>query len=196
MSARRGNVVLFMDVVQEAKRRVLDIIAEKNPDLPEEKRVNVARQIGLGALIYSMLAVDNNKDTVFEWDAALSFDGQSAPYIQNAHVRANSILRKVSKIPEQASFEYELDPSEVDLIENIAQFPTIVQKAAEDYKPLHMATYAFELAKSFHTFYHNVRVLQADDDEQVHARTRITAAARRTLANALALLDIEAPEMM
>ena len=73
---------------------------------------------------------------------------------------------------------------------------TVVQKAAEDYKPLHMATYAFELAKSFHTFYHNVRVLQADSDDKMNSRLRITAAARRTLANALSLLDIEAPQMM
>ncbi len=196
MSARRGNVILFMDVVEEAKRRVLEIIAEKNPDLHGEKRADVARQIGLGALIYSMLSVDNNKDTVFDWDSALSFDGQSAPYIQNAHVRANSILRKITQLPEQASFDYELDPSEVDLIENISQFPTVIQKAAEDYKPLHMATYVFELAKSFHTFYHNVRVLQAENDEKVNSRLRITAAARRTLANALTLLDIESPEMM
>ncbi len=196
MSARRGNVILFMDVVEEAERRVLDIIAEKNPDLPEEKRAEVARQIGLGALTYSMLSVDNNKDTVFEWDAALSFDGQSAPYIQNAHVRANSILRKISQLPEQASFDYELAPSEVDLIEIVSHFPMVVQKAAEEYKPLLMATYAFELAKSFHTFYHNVRVLQAESDEKVKSRLRITAAARRTIANALTLLDIEAPQMM
>jgi arginyl-tRNA synthetase len=196
MSARRGNMILFMDVVEEAKRRVLEIIAEKNPDLPKEKRIEVARQIGLGALTYSMLSVDNNKDTVFEWDDALSFDGQSAPYIQNAHVRANSILRKIDQLPENASFDYELAPNEVDLIETISQFPTVVQKAAEDYKPLLMATYAFELAKSFHTFYHNVRVLQADSEEQVNSRLRITAAARRTIANALALLDIEAPQIM
>ncbi|MEJ2563650.1 MAG: DALR anticodon-binding domain-containing protein, partial [Anaerolineales bacterium] len=95
-----------------------------------------------------------------------------------------------------ASFDYELAPNEVDLIETISQFPTVVQKAAEDYKPLLMATYAFELAKSFHTFYHNVRVLQADSEEQVNSRLRITAAARRTIANALALLDIEAPQIM
>jgi arginyl-tRNA synthetase len=196
MSARRGNVILFMDVVEEAQRRVLAIIAEKNPDLPKEKRIEVARQIGLGALTYSMLSVDNNKDTVFEWDAALSFDGQSAPYIQNAHVRANSILRKIDQLPEHASFDYELAPSEIDLIEVISHFPTVVQKAAEDYKPLLMATYAFELAKSFHTFYHNVRVLQAESEEQVNSRLRITAAARQTIANALALLDIEAPQMM
>ena len=164
--------------------------------LKDEKRSEVARQIGLGALIYSMLAVDNNKVTVFDWETALSFEGQSAPYIQNAHVRANSILRKIDELPQQAKFDYELESCEVDLIEIISQFPAVVQKSAEDYKPLHMATYAFELAKSFHTFYHTVRVLQAEQKNIMNARLRITAAARRTLANALALLSIEAPEMM
>jgi arginyl-tRNA synthetase len=196
MSARRGNVILFMDVFEEAQRRVLDIIAEKNPDLPEEMRGEIAQIIGLGALTYSMLAVDNNKDIVFDWESALSFDGQSAPYIQNAHVRANSILNKAEGIPQEVSFDYALDPSEVELIELISQFPVTVQKSALDYKPLHMATYAYELARAFHTFYHKVRVLQAEEDDIREARLHITAATRQTLANALYLLGIKAPERM
>jgi arginyl-tRNA synthetase len=196
MSARRGNVILFMDVLDEARRRVLEIIAEKNPDLPDDIRGEIAQIVGLGALTYSMLAVDNNKDIVFEWESALSFDGQSAPYIQNAHVRANSILNKVDGIPQDASFDYVLDTSEVELIELISQFPATVQKSALDYKPLHMATYAFELARAFHNFYHKVRVLQAEDDLIKEARLLITAASRQTLANALYLLGIKAPDRM
>ena len=196
MSARRGNIVLFMDVFNEAQKRVLDIIAEKNPDLPEEQREEVARQVGLGALIYSLLSVDNNKDIVFEWDKALSFDGKTAPYIQNAHVRANSILRKAGRLPSEASFEYELMPIEVQLIELISRFPVIVQQAATDYKPLHMANYAHQLARIFHSFYHTARVLQAESKQMKDARLRITAAARQTLENALRLLGIEAPRAM
>lgn len=196
MSARRGNIVLFMDVFNEAQKRVLDIIAEKNPDLPEEQREEVARQVGLGALIYSLLSVDNNKDIVFEWDKALSFDGKTAPYIQNAHVRANSILRKAGPLPSEASFEYELMPIEVQLIELISRFPVIVQQAATDYKPLHMANYAHQLARIFHSFYHTARVLQAESKQMKDARLRITAAARQTLENALRLLGIEAPRVM
>jgi arginyl-tRNA synthetase len=196
MSARRGNVILFMDVFDDAQRRVREIIAVKNPDLPEEKHALVARQVGLGALTYSMLAVDNNKEIVFDWDSALSFDGQSAPYIQNAHVRANSILRKAGGLPPSVSFDYELDPTEVVLIELISKFPTTVQNAAAEYKPLQIATYVFELAKAFHTFYHTVRVLQAEDELIMKARLRITAATRQTLANALYLLSIEAPDVM
>ena len=96
MSARRGRVVLFKDVADEAVKRVLAVESEKSGDIPEGEREKIASQIGLGALTYSMLSVDNNKDIVFDIDAALSFDGRTGPYIQNAHVRANSILKKAN----------------------------------------------------------------------------------------------------
>ncbi len=196
MSARSGNVVLFMDVYQEAVRRVKGIIAEKNPDLVDDQRDQVAKQIGLGALAYSMLSVDNSRDIVFDWDSALSFEGQTAPYIQNAHVRANSILRKVAALPETAAFEYTLDPSEVELIDLISRFPALVQKAAQEYKPLSIASYAYDLARAFHLFYHAVRVIQAETESMRDSRLRITAAAKQTLANTLQLLTIQAPEVM
>jgi arginyl-tRNA synthetase len=203
MSARQGRVVLFKDVAEEAVRRVLAVIAEKNPDLPEEQQQVVANQVGLGALVYSMLSVDNNKDIVFDLDAALNFDGHTAPYIQNAHVRANSILKKAglktagltSLLPE-VTFDYELSPHEVQLIELIARFPLTVQQAAQEYRPLIMATYAYDLANAFHSFYHAVPVIQSENEAVRAARLRLVAAARQTLANALRLLDIQAPDVM
>jgi arginyl-tRNA synthetase len=196
MSSRKGNVILFMDVLAEAEQRVKGIIAEKNPDLPPEDRPEVARTIGLGALIYSMLSVDNIRDIVFDWDEALSFEGQSAPYIQNAYVRGNSILTRAGEVPSHGEFNYNLDVAEIDLIERISQFPLVVQRAAEEYKPLNMATYVYELARAFHLFYHAVRVLQAEEEQVRYARLRLTAAARQTLANALYLLDIQVPRVM
>ncbi len=193
MSSRMGNVVLYMDVAIEAQRRVLDIIAEKNPTLTDDERAVVARQVGLGALNYALLSVDNTKEIVFDWDKALSFEGQAAPYIQNAHVRASSILRKSDGVADSASFDYELLEMESELIERISQFPEVVQKAALEYKPLHMSNYAYELARTFHTFYHSVPVLRSDHRE---ARVRLTAAAKQTLANSLRLLDVEAPDRM
>lgn len=195
MSARKGNVILFMDVVQEAERRVLEVIAEKNPDLPASQRATVARQVGLGALTYALLSVDNTKDIVFDLDNALSFDGQTAPYIQNAHVRANSILRKAVRLPPASHVGYPLERLEIELIDWISRFPAAVQQAALEYKPLHMASYAYELARAFHGFYHAVPVLQADEPIRA-VRLRLVAAARQTLANALRLLDIAAPEVM
>ncbi|HSF79952.1 MAG TPA: arginine--tRNA ligase [Anaerolineales bacterium] len=196
MSARKGRIALFKDVADEAVRRVLAVIAEKNPDMPADLQRVVASQIGLGALAYGMLSVDNNKDIVFDLEAALNFDGHTAPYIQNAYVRANSILKKADGLPEQAGFVYELTPHEVQLIDLISRFPAAVQTAAREYKPLHMANYVYELASAFHSFYHVVPVLQSDTMAIRDARLRLVAAARQTIRNALRLLAIQAPDVM
>ena len=197
MSARRGRVVLFKDVMDEAIKRVLAVESEKSPDISEAERRHVAEQIGLGALAYSMLSVDNNKDIIFDINEALSFDGHTGPYIQNAFVRANSILKKANTSSSQSAvFNYELAPHEIELIEQISRFPDKVQQAADEYRPLIMANYAYDLANAFHSFYHAVPVLQAEKGEIRAARLRLVAAARQTIANALRLLDIQAPEVM
>jgi arginyl-tRNA synthetase len=201
MSSRRGRVVLFKEVYDEAVRRVLAVESERSGNVPQNERVQIAEQIGLGALVYSMLSVDNNKDIVFDIDEALSFDGRTGPYIQNAHVRANSILKK-SNVASQtltlqpASFDYELTKHEIELIEQISRFPNAVQHAANEYRPLVMAAYAYDLANAFHSLYHAVPVLQSEDENVRNARLRLVAAAKQTIANALRLLDIQAPEVM
>jgi arginyl-tRNA synthetase len=196
MSARRGRVVLFKDVADEAERRALAAMTERTPDMSVEKRRTIARQIGLGALAYSILSVDNNKDIVFDVNDALSFDGRTAPYIQNAHVRANSILRKAGGAPDAAPFAHELASHEVQLIDLISRFPATVEQAAQEYRPLIVATYAYDLANTFHSFYHSVPVIQAESAEVQASRLRLVAAARQVLANALRLLVIQAPEVM
>jgi len=196
MSARRGRVVLFKQVADEAVRRVLVQSAEKNPDLPESERLQVASLIGLGALAYAMLSVDNSKDTVFDMNEALSFEGRTGPYIQNAHVRASSILRKAGAFPAEAEFGYPLDSHEIELIDLISRFPATVEQAALEYRPLIMANYAYDLANTFHSFYHAVPVIQAETQAVREARLRLVAAAKQTLANALHLLAIQAPEVM
>ena len=199
MSARRGRVVLFKDVADEAVKRVLAIESEKSGNIPQAEREEIATQIGLGALAYSILSVDNNKDIVFNINEALSFDGKTGPYIQNAHVRANSILKKsnikVAGLP-AATFDFELTKHEIELIEQISRFPNAVQQAANEYRPLVMAAYAYDLANAFHSFYHAVPVLQNEDENLRNARLRLVAAAKQTIANALRLLDIKAPEVM
>jgi len=199
MSARRGRVVLFKDVADEAVKRVLAIESDKSGNIPQAEREEIATQIGLGALAYSILSVDNNKDIVFNINEALSFDGKTGPYIQNAHVRANSILKK-SNIQvvnlQHANFDYELTKNEIELIEQISRFPNAVQQAANEYRPLVMAAYAYDLANAFHSFYHAVPVLQNEDENLRNARLRLVAASKQTIANALRLLDIKAPEVM
>ena len=196
MSSRHGRVVLFMDVANEAVKRVLAVESEKSPAMSPEERRSVANQIGLGALAYSILGVDNGKDIVFDMDTALSFEGRTGPYIQNAHVRAASILKKAGEFPREAAFGYTLDPHEVELIELISRFPETVQQAANEYRPLIMANYAYDLASSFHSFFHAVPVIQTEDAAVRSARLRLVAGAKQAICNALALLDIQAPEVM
>lgn len=203
MSARRGRVVLFKEVYDEAIQRVLAVIAEKNPSMPEGERQGVARKIGMGALAYSMLSVDNNKDMVFDINDSLSFDGRTGPYIQNAIVRANSILKKAKAEDldrvsghEPSAFDYALTPHEIELIEQVSRFPSVVQQAAHEYRPLLVATYVYDLANAFHSFYHAVPVLQAEPASLVLARLRLVMAARQALRNGLHLLGVSAPDVM
>ena len=199
MSSRRGNVALFKEVYDEAVKRVLAVETERSANIPEGERLKVAQQIGLGALTYSLLSVDNNKDIVFDIDEALSFDGRTGPYIQNAHVRANSIMKKAdvdSENLQPATFDYELTKHEVELIEQLSRFPNAVQQSANEYRPLVMAQYAYDLANAFHSFYHAVPVLQSEDENIRNARLRLVAASKQVIANALHLLDIQAPDVM
>ncbi len=203
MSARKGRVALFKDVADEAERRALAAMTERTPDMPIEKKREIARQIGLGALAYAMLSVDNNKDIVFDVDEALSFDGHTGPYIQNAYVRANSILKKAGRETdkhtartEHVSFDYELSKHEIELVEQLSRFPAAVEQAAQEYRPLVIATYAYDLADAFHSFYHSVPVLQAEGAHTRSARLQLVAATRQVLDNALRLLVIQAPDVM
>ena len=197
MSSRRGRVILFKEVYDEAIKRVLAVESERSGNIPEDEREGIAKQIGLGALTYSMLSVDNNKDIVFDINEALSFDGRTGPYIQNAHVRANSILKKANAGDlSNVSFDYELTKHEIELIEQISKFPDAVQQAANEYRPLVMAAYAYDLANAFHSFYHAVQVMQTEDQKIRNARLQLVAAAKQVIANSLRLLDIQAPDVM
>jgi arginyl-tRNA synthetase len=195
MSSRKGNIIYYLDVAEEARRRISAIIAEKNPNLAGEERETTALQVGLGAMKYVMLAVDNTKQIIFSWDTALSFDGQAAPYIQYAHVRASSILEKTGAVPPTALPAYEMHPAEITLIDWISRFPNEVDRSAEEYKPLYMANYAYFLAKAFTDFYRECPVLNAEAGIR-DVRLAIVAATRQTLANSLRLLGIQAPRAM
>jgi arginyl-tRNA synthetase len=198
VSSREGTVVLLEDLLREARSRAKEEARKKNPDLKEEQLEAVADAVGLGALKYPMLARENTKLVTFDWQTALDFNGQAAPYIQYAHVRCNSILKRANaQVLEQTEvvFPSELHPAEVELIDQISRFPTEVQRAASEYKPLIIATIAYEIARVFTSFYDQCPVVQAEPKVR-EARLGLVAAARQTLANALALLGIKAPEVM
>jgi arginyl-tRNA synthetase len=192
----------------------MEIVQEKNPTLPEEKQKEVSFAVGLGSLKYPMLARDNTRIVTFDWESALDFTGQAAPYIQYMHVRANSILKRLqdesassadplgglsggasgADLP-PATFEYTLDRTEIQLIDLISRFPAEVQRAAAEYKTLTITNISYDLARAFSDFYNACPVLKAEPEVRA-ARLRLVAAARQVIANALNLLGIEAPEVM
>jgi arginyl-tRNA synthetase len=196
MASREGTIVLLEGLMREALQRALVVVEEKNPTLSAEQKEAVARAVGLGALKYPMLARDNTKIVTFDWESALDFNGQAAPYIQYAHVRADSILRRMEEpLPGSLSVEHELDPAEIELVDAISRFPGEVQRAAAEFKTLHITNLAFELASTFNNFYKQCPVLKADPPTRA-CRLRLVAAARQTIANALNLLGILAPDVM
>jgi len=196
MASREGTIVLLEGLMREAHQRALAVVEEKNPPLSGEQKEAVARAVGLGALKYPMLARDNTKIVTFDWESALDFTGQAAPYIQYAHVRANSILSRMEEpLPGSIPVEHELDPAEIELVDAISRFPGEVQRAAAEYKTLHITNLAFELASTFNDFYKQCPVLKADPAIRTN-RLRLVAAARQTIANALALLGIHPPDVM
>ena len=196
LASREGTVVLLEDLVREAKARALQVVQEKNPSLTAAKMQTVAHQVALGAIKYPMLARDSTKVVTFDWQSALDFNGQAAPYIQYAHVRANSILRRMDgPLPDTLTPAYELEPAEIQLVDLISRLPDEIQRAAQEYKPLHIANLAYDLAKTFNDFYTQCQVLKASPEVRLN-RLRLVAATRQAIAILLNLLGIQAPDLM
>jgi arginyl-tRNA synthetase len=196
VSSREGAVVLLEDLIREAIFRAFEVVRQKNPDLSEEKQLKIAEAIGIGAIKYPMLSRESTKVVTFDWQSALDFNGQAAPYIQYAYVRANSILKKVDhKIPDALQFNGDLTQSEIILVDLINRLPDEVQKAARDLKPLVLTNLAFEIARAFNDFYTQCPVLQEVEPARSF-RLRLVAAAKQAIGNSLALLGITAPQAM
>ena len=196
IASREGTVVLLEDLISEAQKRAYAIVEEKNPELDDTVKMDIALKVALGAIKYSLLSRDNTKIITFDWESAMNVNGQAAPYIQYAAVRANSILRKVQfSIPESADIGYNLTEDEVELIDLMARFPQEVERAAAEMRPLLIANYAYNVAQAFSNFYNKCHVLNAEAEVR-DFRLRLSAASKQVISNALGLLGIEVPEVM
>ena len=194
MSTRKGNLILLDDILKKSISLASQIISEKNSELKDKEKI--AQQIGVGAVIFADLGTDRIRDVIFDWDKMLSFEGETAPYIQYTHARASSILRKTTvKLNSNVIFDKLLTIEEYALLKKLYLFPEVIVTVAKSYKPHHLAHYLVGLAQSFNEFYHKHQVI-SEDKELMMARLMLVSCVKQVIANGLSLLGIHSPEEM
>jgi len=201
MSTRRGKFIPADDLLDKIENQAYVEVEKRRPEMPDEFKRQVARNVGIGAVRYDIVKVSPEKSTVFDWKEALDFEKQGGPFIQYSHARACSILKKAQ---EDGLWDpaRPIDPSlliedtEVDLIKKMAAFDSVIETSARELKPHSVAIYARDLADSFNQFYRFVPVISAEDEEVRSVRLALVDCARIVLANALDTLGIAAPESM
>ena len=191
MASRLGNVISYEDLRDMMVKKVLEEMETKNPDADDMEET--ARKIALGAIMFQMLDVENNKLIRFDWEQALDIQGRSGPYLQYSLVRALNIIRKERAGNYDASLLK--DGMEMNLIKKIAKYPGIVKNAAENYAPNIIANYIFEMAQEFNSFYQNIQVLKAEE-EMKKARLKLVEAFATVLESGMYLLNIPRVEKM
>ena len=197
LKSRSGDSVKLSALLEEAVERAARAVEEKNPALTAEQRGEVARMIGIGAVKYADLSTDRIKDYIFDWDRMLSFDGNTAPYLQYAHARICSIFRRagVAREDVRTTPPTVVEPQEKTLAMALLQFDSVVWDSIEKASPHRLCTYLYELATAFTGFYENCPVLKSDEPTRT-ARLVLCDATARVMKTGLGLLGIEAPESM
>ncbi len=194
---RSGETVKLADLLDEAEERALKIVSEKNQDLPEAQRREIARVVGLGAVKYADLLPNRQSDYVFCWDKMLALQGNTAPYLQYAYTRIKSIFRKseTSNIKHQPSTIELTAPEDIALAKHLLNFGLTLEAVAEEYRPNFLCNYLYDLAGKFTSFYENCPVLKADDATRA-SRLALCDLTARVLKQGLDVLGIETVEQM
>jgi arginyl-tRNA synthetase len=195
LSTRKGKVVLMEDLLDEAVKKTMGIINDKNPDLPDKEKV--AKEVGIGAVIFDDLYNGRIKDIVFSWDRMLNFDGETGPYVQYTHARACSVLKKAEYVKGTAPIDYSVltDDASVDVCKMLANYSAKIKEAASRYEPSVIARYLVDLSQAFNKFYHD-NVILTDDENVRNARLAVVDAVRLVIKSGLEILGIKSPERM
>lgn len=193
-STRKGNAVYLEDVLNASIEKTLEIIKQKSPNL--ENKQEVARQVGVGALVFGVLYNGRIKDYTFSWEKSLNFDGETGPYAQYTYARACSVMRKADGFDaENIDFSVLSDEASAALLRAIDSLPSCIKQAAEKYEPYLISRAVIDICSCFNKFYYDNRIM--DDDTAVrNARLALTEAARTAIRTGLFLVGLEAPERM
>jgi len=194
MSTRRGNIVFLDDVIEQAVQRSKKIVAEKNPDLPDKD--SVAEAVGVGAVVFSQVAVKRNKDIVFSFEDVLNFDGHTGPFLQYNHARLCSLLNKYDRpITADVDFSLLTEPDETRLALLLQDYPRKVCTVAATCEPAVLAAHLIEIVDTYSSYYNRVRII-TDDIPTAQARILLSFAIREVLGDGLYLLGVKAPQRM
>lgn len=194
-STRKGNVIFLEDVLNRAIELTREIIAEKNPDLPDGEQI--AKDVGIGAVIFADLDSRRARDIVFDWDEVLNFNGETGPYVQYTHARYSSVLRRFEGDLPPADVDFDLlnEPETLEVAKCLERYPNVIQKAADEHEPSTIAIYLIELCTVANRFY-NVHHVITEDAKLTRARVALVYAIKSVLASGLTLLGMKAPERM
>ena len=195
LSTRHGDVVFLEDVLNESIQKTLDIITENSPEM--EDKEDVAKKIGIGAILYAFLKNSREKDIVFSWDSMLDFEGESAPYVQYSYARGKSILRRSNEEIKDVDFSLITSDEEYALVSQLNAFGDAVADAADKNEPFYVNRYVTNLARQFNKFYNSCPILKEDVEPEVRrARLALVSATCEVIKSALNLLGIETVESM
>ena len=195
MSTREGNIIKLEELLNEAITRASKIIEEKNSNL--ENKEEVAKKVGIGAVIFNDLYNSRIKDEIFDWDIMLNFNGETGPYLQYMYVRTNSVLEKAKKVPNIQNVKIELlkDNASIYLIKEMYNFENIVKQSAEKNEPYIISRYLINIAKAFSSFYNDNKII-CDDADLQNARVYLTYCTNIILKTGASLLGIQMPNKM
>ena len=195
MSTREGNIIKLEELLNEAISRAKEIIEQKNPDL--ENKEEVAKKVGIGAVIFNDMSASRIKDEVFDWNTILNFQGETGPYIQYTYVRTKSVLEKAGYLPkiENVKIDNLSDEYSMAILKLIYNFEDILIQVTDKNEPSMLARYLIELAKAYSSFYNENKII-ADDKDVQDARVYLTYAVSQVLKQGANLLGIEMPEKM
>ena len=195
MSTREGNVIKLEELLNEAMSRAKNIIEEKNPEL--ENKEEVAKKVGIGAVIFNDLANSRVKDEIFDWDTILNFQGETGPYVQYTYVRTKSVIEKAGEIPNinEVNSNYLLDDASNKILKLIYNFEDVLIQVTDKNEPSLLSRYLIDVAKAYSNFYNENKIIVDDKDVQ-NARVYLTYAVGKVLKLGAGLLGIEMPDKM
>ena len=195
MSTREGNIIKLEDLLNEAIERAQQVIEEKNPDLTNKEEI--AKKVGIGAVIFNDLANSRVKDEIFDWDTILNFQGETGPYIQYTYVRTKSVLEKVEKVPEFSEINLSklADEYSQNIIKLLYNFQDTLIQVTNKEEPSILSRHLIELAKAFSTFYNENKII-SDDKETQDARVYLTYSVGKILKIGAELLGMQMPNKM